>query len=129
MNQTRWLAALLLILLLCLSACAQRAALKTAATPTTTSSAEREVRSIIVYDGEDGKTALELLKARARVRTHTSQLGELVIEINGAASGNGYNFNYFVNGVMPKTGAGNYVTKNGERIEWKLSGPRPQPKQ
>ncbi len=31
---------------------------------------------------------------------------------------------YYVNGSMAMTGAGNYVTKSGEKIEWKLIGPR-----
>jgi hypothetical protein len=87
----------------------------------------REERLILAYAGEEGRTALELLKSRARVRTSTSDLGELVEEINGVRSGEGYNLIYFVNGAMAKTGAGNYVTRTGERIEWKLIGPRRKP--
>lgn len=82
---------------------------------------------IIAYDGEDGKTALELLKLRARVvTTSASGLGELVVTINGvgARNNNGFNLIYYVNGSMPKTGAGNYITKNGDKIEWKIVGPR-----
>src|SRR5262249_20839307 len=76
---------------------------------------------IIAYDGEDGKTALELLKLRARVvTTSASGFGELVVTINGVgARNNGFNLIYYVNGSMPKTGAGNYITKNGDKIEWK----------
>ena len=87
----------------------------------------REERPILGYAGEDGRTALELLKSRARIRTSTSSLGELVEEINGVRSGDGYNLIYFVNGAMAKTGAGNYVTRTGDRIEWKLIGPRRKP--
>jgi len=105
-----------------MSACAKRAP---APTPkaTTAATPAREERLVVAYDGEDGKTALELLKSRARVRTTVSQLGELVEEINGVSSGNGYHLIYFVNGSMAKTGAGSYVTKNGDQIEWKLIGP------
>jgi hypothetical protein len=117
----------LIIAVLALSApmcgCARRASVNTpkaasAATPA------REERLVIAYEGEDGKTALELLKSRARVRTSSSQLGELVEEINGVGAGGGHYLIYYVNGSMARTGAGNYVTKNGDKIEWKLIGPR-----
>src|SRR5262245_25763378 len=115
------IAALALSLTLC--ACAQRASVNApkaapAATPA------REERLVIAYEGEDGKTALELLKSRARVRTSSSQLGELVEEINGVSAGKDWRLLYYVNGSMAKTGAGNYVTKKGDKIEWKLIGPR-----
>jgi len=118
---TVWLG-ILLVIPFGLNACAPRAATPKprAAQPA------RQERLIIAYDGEDGKTALELLKARARVRTSTSPLGELVEEINGVASGQGHYLIFFVNGAMAKTGAGSYVTKTGDRIEWKLIGPKKQ---
>lgn len=100
---------------------------RTAAPTPKADATAREERLIIGYAGEDGRTALELLKSRARVRTSTSDLGELVEEINGVRSGEGYNLIYFVNGSMAKTGAGNYVTRTGDRIEWKLIGPRRKP--
>lgn len=93
---------------------------KPAATP------QREERLVIAYEGEAGKTALELLKTRARVRTTSGPMGELVEEINDVGSGNGYYLIYFVNGAMAKTGAAQYVTQPGDKIEWKLIGPRKQ---
>ena len=87
----------------------------------------REEKLVLAYNGEDGRTALELLKARARVRTSSSDLGELVEEINGVRSGEGYNLIYFVNGTMARTGAGNYLTRTADRIEWRLIGPRRKP--
>lgn len=115
-----------------LTACAQPAnvkipsnappVVKTQTPPTS----QREEKLVIAYQGEDGKTALELLKSHAQARTATSQLGELVVEINGVASGNGFNFIYFVNGATAKTGAAQFVTKTGDKIEWKLIGPRKQ---
>ena len=81
---------------------------------------QRVEKTVVKYKGKDGKTALELLKAKAKVRTAKSPMGELVEEINGVANnGNDYLF-FFVNGSMAKTGAANYVTKKGEVIEWKL---------
>jgi len=87
----------------------------------------RTERLVISYAGEDGKTVLELLKQKAKVKTETFSFGELVVEINGVRSGNGYNFLYYVNGGTVKTGAANYATKAGEKIEWKLVGPRATP--
>jgi hypothetical protein len=120
-RRTVWLSILLLIPF-GLPACAHRAAVPKprAAQPA------RQERLVIAYDGEGGKTALELLKARARVRTSSGPLGELVEEINDIASGQGHYLIFFVNGAMAKTGAGNYVTKTGDRIEWKLIGPKKQ---
>ncbi len=128
----------LLITACCLSAivlltsCAQPANVKTPsnAPPVvkaqTSPTSQREERLVIAYQGEDGKTALELLKTHARVRTASSQLGELVVEINGVASGNGFNFIYFVNDATAKTGAAQFITKSGDKIEWKLIGARKQ---
>jgi hypothetical protein len=114
-----WLA-ILLALSGSLNACARRAI---APTPQATQPA-REERLVIAYEGENGKTALELLKSRAQVRTSTSQLGELVEEINGVRSSNGHNLIFYVNGAASKTGAGDYVTKKGDKVEWKLIGPK-----
>jgi hypothetical protein len=99
-----------------------------AATPAPSSSMTppREERLVITYAGEDGKTALELLKAHAQVRTAASQLGQLVEEINGVRSGDGHYLIYFINGAMAKTGADQYVTRRGDKVEWKLIGPRKQ---
>ena len=77
-------------------------------------------RLVIAYNGEDGKTALEILKSRAQVRTSTSSLGELVEEINGVKGNDHEHLLFFVNGQMSKVGAGGYVTKAADRIEWKL---------
>ncbi len=101
------------------SGCARRAP-----APVPQAAPRRAERLLITYEGKDGKTALELLKARARVRTVTTQLGELVEEINGVSNGGGYYLIFYVNGVMAKVGAGSYVTKKGDRIEWKLIGPK-----
>jgi len=101
-----------LLWLIALSACGHRPAVRTPSSVTD--------RIVIAYEGEEGKTALAILKSRAHVRTTTSQLGELVEEINGVNNGNGYYLIYFVNGTKANVGAGNYITKNGEKIEWRL---------
>jgi hypothetical protein len=115
---------LLLSWMIAIAACAKRPPVKTPNSTTASSTQAQTERTVIAYEGEDGKTALEILKARARVRTSTSQMGELVEEINGVNNGNGYYLIYYVNGTMAKVGAGNYITKTGDKIEWKLIGPR-----
>ncbi len=115
---------LALSLITALNGCGNRASVNAPKAAATAS--VREERSVIAYDGEEGRTALELLKARASVRTTTSSIGELVEAINGVASGNGHYLIFFVNGNKSMTGAGSYVTRKGDRIEWKLIGPRTQ---
>lgn len=73
------------------------------------------------YSGQDGKTALELLKAAAAVTTKDSSYGAYVDSINGVAGGaNGKYWTFYVNGAMSQEGAETYNTKTGDRIEWKL---------
>lgn len=137
-NKLAFRACWMLLTLFTLISCSQPATIKTPKAPPVPHSQsspnsakpERKERLVIACDGEDGKTALEILKTQARIRTTTFQFGdqqtELVVEINGIAAGNGFDFLYFVNGTMSKTAAGNYATKTGDKIEWKLVGPRKQ---
>ena len=74
----------------------------------------------ISYRGEDGKTALELLKTNATAVTKTSSIGEYVTSINGNDGGGKKYWLFFVDGKESSLGAGAYVTKSGENIEWKL---------
>jgi hypothetical protein len=113
-----------LLVLIVLPACTRHNVATKPVPPTPANQPARTERSVVTYAGEDGKTALELLKQKAKTQTQTFSFGELVVEINGVRSGNGYDFLYYVNGAMVKTGAANYVTKTGEQIEWKLVGPR-----
>jgi predicted small lipoprotein YifL len=110
--------------MIAIAACAQRSPVKTPKIATAPPTQATTERTVIAYEGEDGKTALEILKARARIRTSASQMGELVEEINGVNNGNGYYLIYYVNGAKANVGAGNYITKSGDKIEWKLIGPR-----
>jgi hypothetical protein len=76
----------------------------------------------VKYVGENGKTALELLKAKYKVETKTfSGIGEYVTAINGIKETTGKNFwAFYVNGKQAKVGASDYKTQNTEQIEWKL---------
>src|SRR3972149_9844105 len=52
----------------------------------------------ISYRGEDGKTALELVKKHAKVETKSYSFGELVTAINSNDGGGKKYWLYFVNG-------------------------------
>ena len=74
----------------------------------------------INYKGEDGQNALILLKKHAQVQTKTSSIGEYVTAINGNDGGGSKYWIFYVNGKESQVGAGAYVTKSSDNIEWKL---------
>jgi hypothetical protein len=74
----------------------------------------------VMYEGVDGKTALELLKQNTEVVTKSYDFGELVTSINGNDGGGQKYWTFYVDGKEAQVGAGTYVTKNGEKIEWRL---------
>lgn len=97
---------------------------QTSMTPTTSQSdpenSETKKTEYLSYQGEDGKTALELLKSEAEVETKSSSLGEYVVSINGNDGGGSKYWLFYVDGRESPVGAGSYTTKSGETIEWKL---------
>jgi hypothetical protein len=74
----------------------------------------------VTYKGEEGKTALELLKKHATVQTEPFGSDELVTTINGTEGKGSKYWSFYVNGAMASVGAGSYVTHSGDTIEWKL---------
>lgn len=89
-------------------------------TNTTATDSKPAVTTYVSYQGEDDKTALELLKANADAKTETSSLGEYVTAINGNDGGGTKYWLFYIDGKESVVGAGAYITKNGELIEWKL---------
>jgi len=87
------------------------------------SDADGEVEeSLITYDGQNGKTALELLKDNYTVETQEfSGVGEFVLSIDDIEAEDGQNFwAFYIDGEMAMEGASTYETKDGEKIEWRL---------
>ncbi|KKP86592.1 MAG: hypothetical protein UR87_C0015G0003 [candidate division CPR3 bacterium GW2011_GWE2_35_7] len=67
----------------------------------------------VIYQGEDTKNALELLKSKENVVTKQSSFGEYVNEINGIKGGTDNKYwIFYVNGKMSEVGADDYVTKS-----------------
>ncbi len=78
--------------------------------------------SSIKYKGQEGKTALELLKTMHQVQTKEfTGIGEFVESIDGVQTDSKTNFwSFYVNGRQSPVGAGEYKTKDSDEIEWKI---------
>ena len=76
-----------------------------------------------MYSGQDGKTALELLKlAYPNTTTKTAaSLGEYVTGIDGHEASSSQFWKFSVNGTESSVGAGSYVTKSADVIMWELT--------
>lgn len=75
----------------------------------------------INYQGVEGQSALDLLKASHTVESTTYDFGDFVTSIDGQASDGTTNFwAFYVNGEQSQVGASDYQTKNGDVIEWRL---------
>lgn len=76
---------------------------------------------VISYQGQEGKTALAILKSSYNVETKTFDgIGEMVTGINGVAPDSKHFWAFYVNGKQAEVGAGQYQTKSGDKISWKL---------
>jgi len=78
-----------------------------------------EVIKTVSYDGVDNKNALELLKVDHKVETQDSDAGSFVTSIDGIANTDDTFWMFYVGGELASTGASDYSTKNGEKIEWR----------
>jgi len=75
----------------------------------------------VSYDGLEGNTALEILKAGTEITVKASDFGEFVNGINSViADENSEFWAFYVNGKLASEGAGTYQTMDGDQIEWKL---------
>lgn len=75
----------------------------------------------VSYQGEEGKSAMSLLKANYQVETQSfGNLGEFVKSINGIQPDSTHFWALYVNGSISQVGADAYITKPTDIIEWKL---------
>ncbi len=80
---------------------------------------ETVTRTITV---QTGKTALEILDSTATITTSKSSYGVLVESVNGYKNGTDNKYwTYMINGKEAPIGAGEYIVKNGDIIEWKFT--------
>lgn len=74
------------------------------------------------YSVAENQNALELLKNSHVVETKSyGQMGEFVLSIDGIKPDNQHFWQLYVNGKSSSVGAGSYVLKEGDKVEWKLS--------
>ena len=75
----------------------------------------------ISYDGVEGRTALQTLKNSLEIETKDTGFGEFVEGINGIkAQAEKEYWALYINGKMVTEGAGTYVQKAGDKVEWRL---------
>ncbi len=76
----------------------------------------------ITYQGQDGKTALELLEAAASIEKSGEGENAYITSINGVAADSTKEYWAFsINGEASMVGAGSYVTKSSDVIKWDLT--------
>lgn len=95
---------------------------QSSATPQQTDTKKESDAATVAYDGQDGRTALEILKGIKTVETKVyAGIGEMVVSIDGVKPEDSSEFwAFYVDGKQAQVGADQYVTKNKEKIEWKL---------
>lgn len=74
------------------------------------------------YEVESGETALELLQKTTTVKAKGEGVNAYVTEINNltAQEKNKEYWAFYVNGKLASVGAGSYVLKDQDKIEWKI---------
>ncbi|KKQ16687.1 MAG: hypothetical protein US31_C0028G0002 [Berkelbacteria bacterium GW2011_GWA1_36_9] len=77
------------------------------------------VEKTINYDGQAGKTALDILKASHQVESQDSSIGIFVTGIDGTKNQDNKYWMFYVDGQLGATGADQYTTKDGDKIEWR----------
>lgn len=80
---------------------------------------------VTIHPGET-KTALDILRTTHTITTKTfSGIGEYVESIDGVKPDGKHFWAFYVNNVQSQVGAGSYVPKDGDRIDWKLESIQP----
>jgi hypothetical protein len=80
--------------------------------------------SVLAYEGRDGSTVLELLRAATHGNIEVVGSGDssFVVAINGRVASDARRefWALYVNGRLAAVGAGALVTSEGDEIEWRL---------
>lgn len=103
----------------------QQNPVRTSPTPTlsTTPTPSVATTKSLSYEGVEGKSALELLRAKdPDVGIKGEGANAFVTRVNGYTADDSKKefWGFSVNGKMSDVGAGSYTTKSGDQIEWKL---------
>ena len=87
------------------------------ATPTPTDLA---ITTTIEYPGQEGKNALELLKAGHRVDTKNYSFGDMVTGIDGIIADSKHFWALYINDQFSQVGASSLITKSTDMIKWQI---------
>lgn len=77
------------------------------------------VEKTISYNGENSKTALEILKATHKTEVQESSIGTFVTSIDDTPNEDNKYWMFYADGSLASTSADQYKTKDGEKIEWR----------
>ena len=83
-------------------------------------SIQPQVEKTISYTGQDGKTALDILKDSHTIKTQDSSIGVFVISIDETSNTDTEYWMFYVNDQLAPVGADQYQTKNTDKIEWRF---------
>lgn len=89
---------------------------------TTTSSAalnQPMTAPTVTYQGEDGKTVLELLQRDHQVEAQDTSFGAFVSSVDGVPSTENAIWLYYIDGQQGVTPANETTTQAGQTIEWR----------
>lgn len=84
-------------------------------------SAIESTKATVSYQGEDGKTAYDLLKEKYTVVADETAYGPMVKSINGEASTDSTFWSFKVNGELATVGSHQYTSKASDLITWELT--------
>ncbi len=130
MNKKVSLGLILLLLIISISACSWSSVKDSGKTSLLVDEIEdKDLEAVpsteyVYYKGENGKTVLELLENVSKIEKETVEGGVLVTSIDGV-KGDDVNLKqwiYYVDGEEMKVLADQYVTKDGQEIEWWYGG-------
>lgn len=88
----------------------------------TINSGEDTTKVYISKEVVEGKTALDLLQKTTKIQTKGEGKNAFITEINGRHADDSKRefWAFYVNGKQAEVGAGSYVIKNNDEIEWKI---------
>lgn len=74
------------------------------------------------YQIEEGKSALDLLQQTSTIETKGEKENAYVVEIEGRKADDAKKefWSLYINGTISPVGAGSYILKNNDNIEWKI---------
>jgi len=85
-----------------------------------TSSLSAKLDQGVIYQGQDGRNALDLLKAQHNVGVKSYSFGDMVLSIDGVTPSANQFWAMYINGELSQVGASAYTTKSTDVVNWRL---------